>query len=92
MEAAFQVAEAHDAVFQIHIVEDSSEDAIAREATGMGVVEALDSIDALRPGTVLAHSIYLSDEDIQRIATGGDGVAHNLESNMKLWASPRRRR
>ena len=84
VEAAFQLAEDYNAVFQIHILEDSSEDATAREATGMGVVEALDSIGALRPGTVLAHSIYLSDGDMERIAAGGAGIAHNPESNMKL--------
>ena len=84
VEAAFRVADAHDAVFQIHVLEDASEDATAREATGMGVVEALDSIGALRPGTVLAHAIYLSDEDMGRIAAGGAGIAHNPQSNMKL--------
>ena len=84
MAAAFRLAEAHDAVFQIHVLEDSSEEATARKATGMGVVEALDSIGALRPGTVLAHSIYLSDEDMARIAAGGAGIAHNPQSNMKL--------
>ncbi len=35
-------------------------------------------------GTVLAHSIYLSDEDIERIAAGGAGVSHNPQSNLKL--------
>ena len=84
VEAAFRLAERFDAPFQIHAVEDPSEDVTAREMTGMGVVEALESIGALRPGTVLAHSIYLSDEDIGRIAAGGAGIAHNPQSNMKL--------
>lgn len=84
VEAAFQLAKAHDAVFQVHTLEDPSENATAREATGMGVVEALDSIGVLRPGTVLAHGIYLSDEDMERIAAGGAGIAHNPQSNMKL--------
>ncbi|MYH52811.1 MAG: amidohydrolase, partial [Gemmatimonadetes bacterium] len=84
VEAAFRLAEQYDAPFQIHTVEDPSEDVTAREQTGMGVVEALGSIGALRPGTVLAHSIYLSDEDIGRIAAGGAGIAHNPQSNMKL--------
>ena len=84
VEAAFQLAKVHDAVFQIHTLEDPSENATAREATGMGVVEALDSIGVLRPGTVLAHGIYLSDEDMERIAAGGAGIAHNPQSNMKL--------
>ena len=84
VEAAFQLAERYGAVFQIHTVEDPSEDATAREATGMGVVEALASIGALRSGTVLAHSVFLSDEDIGRIAAAGAGIAHNPQSNMKL--------
>ena len=84
VEAAFRLAEEYDAPFQIHAVEDPSEDVTAREQTGMGVVEALGSIGALRPGTVLAHSIYLSEADIQRIAASGAGIAHNPQSNMKL--------
>ena len=84
VEAAFRLAELYNAPFQIHAVEDPSEDVTAREVTGMGVIEALESIGALRPGTVLAHSIYLSDEDIERIAAGGAGIAHNPQSNMKL--------
>ena len=84
VEAAFRLAEQYDAPFQIHTVEDPSEDVTARELTGMGVIEALESIGALRPGTVLAHSIYMSDEDLGRIAAGGAGIAHNPQSNMKL--------
>ena len=83
-EAAFRLAEQYGAPFQIHTVEDPSEDVTARELTGMGVIEALESIGALRPGTVLAHSIYMSDEDLGRIAAGGAGIAHNPQSNMKL--------
>ncbi len=86
-EAAFRVAEEHGAVFQIHVAEASTENDQVRELTGMRVVEALDSIGVLRPGTVLAHSIYLTEEDIRRIAGGGAGVAHNPESNMKLAES-----
>ncbi len=87
VEAAFRVAVDHDAAFQIHVAESANENDQVRERTGMRVVETLDSIGALRPGTVLAHSVYLSGEDIARIAAGGAGVAHNPESNMKLGES-----
>ncbi len=82
--AAAELAIEYDAPFQIHTAEDASESATSTERTGMGVVEALESIGALRPGTVLAHSIYLSNEDIERIAAGGAGVSHNPQSNLKL--------
>ena len=82
--AAARLANEYGAPFQIHTDEDETEFAIASELTGMGVIEALESISALRPGTVLAHSIYLREGDIARIAAGGAGIAHNPESNMKL--------
>ena len=85
--AAARLAIDYGAPFQIHVDEDESEFAIASELTGMGVVEALESIGALRPGTVLAHSVYVTDQDIARIAAGGAGIAHNPQSNMKLGRS-----
>ena len=85
--AAVRLANEYGTPFQIHTSEDAGEFAAVSELTGMGVVEALESIGALRPGTVLAHSIYLSEEDVARIAAGGAGIAHNPESNMKLGIS-----
>ncbi len=85
--AAVRLANDHGAPFQIHTAEDAGESATVRGLTGMGVVEALESIGALRPGTVLAHSIHLSEEDIARVAASGAGIAHNPESNMKLGIS-----
>ena len=84
VERAVGLANERGAVFQIHAAEDASEDSLARATTGMGVVEALESVGALRPGTVLAHAVYLSDADIARVAAGGAGLAHNPQSNMKL--------
>ncbi len=85
--AAFELADRHDAVFQIHVLEDADENEEVRTITGMGVMEALESIGALRPGTVLAHAVHLSEEDVATAARTGVGVAHNPESNMKLGVS-----
>lgn len=82
--AAARLAADYGAVFQIHAAEDATEDAQSIEANGMGVVDALASAGALRRGTVLAHAVYLSPEDIATIAASGAGTAHNPESNMKL--------
>lgn len=84
VERAVRLANERGAVFQIHAAEDASEDSVARATTGMGVIEALESVGALRPGTVLAHAVYLSDADIARVAASGAGLAHNPQSNMKL--------
>ena len=82
--AAFELAERYGAPFQIHTLEDPTENAQSIERNGMGVIDALESIGALRPGTVLAHSVYLTDDEIARIAASGAGMAHNPQSNMKL--------
>ena len=84
IESAFRVAEKHKAVFQIHVLEDSTENTISREANGMDVIDALMSIGALRPGTILAHSVFISNDDIHHIAMKGAGIAHNPESNLHL--------
>jgi len=84
---ASDIAREHGAVFLIHAGESATEDDVSREQNGMPVIEALDSVGALRRGTVLAHGIYLSAEDIERIAASGAGIAHNPESNMKLGIS-----
>jgi len=81
---AATLAREYDTPFQIHTAEDATEDADARAETGMGVIDALASAGVLRPGTVLAHSIYLTDDDIEQIAASGAGIAHNPQSNMKL--------
>ncbi len=85
--AAFELADRYDAPFQIHVVEAEDEDARIEAAIGMKTIPALESIGALRPGVVLAHGTYLTEDDIARIAAGGAGVAHNPESNMKLGSS-----
>ena len=85
--AAFELADRYDAPFQIHVVEARDEDDRIEAAIGMRTIPALESIGALRPGTVLAHGTYLTDDDIARIAAGGAGVSHNPESNMKLGAA-----
>ncbi len=81
---AARIASENGAVFLIHAAEDSTEDSQSQAANGLAVIDALDSVGALRPGTVLAHGIYLSDDDLSTIGASGAGIAHNPESNMKL--------
>ncbi len=82
--AAVELANRYNAPFQIHTLEDTTENSTSMEQNGMGVIDALESIGALRPGTVLAHSVYLTDDEIAHLATTGAGLAHNPQSNMKM--------
>jgi 5-methylthioadenosine/S-adenosylhomocysteine deaminase len=68
---------------QIHAVEPREENDQLREKLGKGTIEALAGAGVLGPGTILHHSIWLSDADIETIARHGASTSHNPESNMK---------
>jgi 5-methylthioadenosine/S-adenosylhomocysteine deaminase len=76
-------ARARDALMHIHIAEAIQEDAPQRSAYG-SVPQLLDSIGFFGGRVVAAHSIHLSDTDIELFARHGVGVAHCPGSNAKL--------
>jgi len=67
-----------------HAAETADEDAYCREKFGVRPIEWLDEIGWLGPDVYLAHCVYLSDIDIERIAATKTGVAHCPCSNMRL--------
>jgi len=85
-EALTQVAEAaraRDALLLIHVAESTNEDVVQRESHG-SVPRLLASLGVLGGRVLAAHSIHLSDEDIEIFATHGVSVAHCPGSNAKL--------
>ena len=80
---AHAIARKHDVPFQIHAVEPPEENDQMIEKLGKRTIPALDDAGVLTPGVILHHAIWLSDDDIQRIAMSGASVSHNPESNMK---------
>jgi len=51
---------------------------------GKTPVKAFDEIGFLRSDVVIAHGIYLTDEDLEIIRNRGAAIAYNPVSNMKL--------
>jgi 5-methylthioadenosine/S-adenosylhomocysteine deaminase len=70
--------------FHIHAAENAGEVADVTSRFGRSPVELLDDYGLLRDGTVLAHAVVLSDDEIARIASTQTAVAHCPSSNMKL--------
>ena len=67
-----------------HIAEAQGEVAAVQDLYGCRPVQALERLGLLQSRTLLAHCIWLDDEDIRTIARTGAAVSHNPVSNMKL--------
>jgi 5-methylthioadenosine/S-adenosylhomocysteine deaminase len=73
-------------LFQIHAAETRWESEHIRTRHGMSPILLLDRAGVLDEHTLLAHCVWVDDEDIARIAQRRAKVSHNPESNMKLAA------
>ena len=70
-----------------HVYETKAQAAKARvlyAAQGGSMIRWLDEVGLLRPGTTLAHCVWLKPEEIAMLAGRSVSVAHNPVSNMKL--------
>ena len=69
----------------IHISETRKEvDDCMREHDGMSPVEYLDSLGVLGPDVIAAHTLWLSDNDVEILGKRGVTCVHNINSNLKL--------
>lgn len=84
MQALKGFATERDQVFHTHLAEGKSETLAVRKRTGYGEAEALFRYGILDEKTLLAHSIWLSDEELDLIYESGATVVHCPNTNMKL--------
>ncbi len=78
------LADRYHAPLNIHAAESPSEMKMVKEKYGLTTVTHLDRIGFLGPNVLLAHAIWLSDDEIVLLAAKGVGTAHCPASNMKL--------
>ena len=69
---------------QIHLAETREEVAELHARTGARPVERLEHFGLLSPNVVIAHGVWLDDDECRRLAQAGASIAHNVSSNMKL--------
>lgn len=82
--ATAELAERLDVPITIHVAETTAEEDVVRGAHGCGSVELLERLGVLERRVVAAHSVWLSDADLDRYAAHGVAVAHCPKSNAKL--------
>ncbi|MDD3034027.1 MAG: amidohydrolase [Bacteroidales bacterium] len=68
----------------IHISETESENRDSIKMHGLTPARYLDSLGALGPETLSAHSLWIDDEDIMIFAERGVKAIHNINSNLKI--------
>ncbi len=67
-----------------HISETKKEVDDCYAQHGMSPVEYLDKLGVLGPDVIAAHTLWLSEKDIQILAERGVTCVHNINSNLKL--------
>lgn len=76
-------ADRPDIPVQLHMAEMVSENEWAQKTHGMRPVQVVDQAGLLKPGLIAAHCLFVTDEDIARMAETDTRVAHNARSNAK---------
>lgn len=84
LRAARELADKHGALFCTHAAETRAEQTTVTDRYGRSVIRHLDALGLLDARTVLAHCVWLDDEEIEILARTGATVAHNPVSNLKL--------
>lgn len=79
-----QLADEYNMGIHIHVSETEKEINDLLDEKGLRPFEYLDKIGFLGPDVVAAHSVWLSDDEIEIIRKKGVKVSHNPCSNMKL--------
>lgn len=82
---AVDFARKHKLRIHIHVAETETEVADCRKAHGgLTPVEYLDSLGVLGPDVIAAHSLWLTDKDIEILGQRKVNCVHNINSNSKL--------
>ena len=86
LKRARALADRYGALLVIHAAESPSEMKTIRERYSLSSIAHLDGLGILGPRTLLAHAVWLSDEDIAIVKARDAGLAHCPQSNMKIAA------
>lgn len=78
------LAERHDLGIHTHLLESKVQATLAQRRYGRTMVQHLERLGLLSPRLSCAHTIWIEQEDIDRLAAAGTVVVHNPESNLKL--------
>jgi putative selenium metabolism protein SsnA len=82
MEEMVSAARAAGAPVHIHLAEDEHDERHSVESYGMRAALRLARAGALEEGDLVAHGVWLDDEEVALVRSSGAWLAHNPRSNM----------
>lgn len=84
LEQVAELSRERGVIVHTHASENTEEIAIVERETGMRNVEYLNDLGLAAPHVVLAHCVWLNDDEIEILRATGTHVAHCPSSNLKL--------
>lgn len=79
-----EFSEEHDLLIHLHVAETEGEVIDSENRFGLTPVRYLNKLGVLSPRLLIAHGVYVDEEEIGMLADHQVKVAHNPASNMKL--------
>lgn len=86
MVACDEMARKHGVPLHTHILETKTQQVTGPEFYGKTLIRYMHDIGVLNPGVTIAHSIWVTDEDMALMGDAGVSIANNVISNQKLGA------
>lgn len=83
LKKAYELAQEFDALYSLHVSEMDYEMTHFRETYGKTPIRFLYDLGVLGPGTVAAHCIHITDDDVRLLAETDTKVAHCIVANTK---------
>src|SRR5690606_25420004 len=86
LQAASELAKEWKVPFHTHIVETKIQGCTGPAMYGKTLVQHMKDLGVLHPGVTIAHSVWVTDQDIALMGEAGVSIVHNVISNQKLGA------
>lgn len=84
LEKVIKEAASNNAEIQMHLCETKFEVETVIKEHGMTPIQLMDKLGMFELGTIAAHCVHLTEEDMDIMAAKNVRVAHNPQSNLKL--------
>lgn len=86
MAACMDLAVDRRVPFHTHILETKTQAVTGHLLYGKSLIAYMHDLGLLKRNTTIAHSVWVSDDDMRLMGEAGVSVAHNAVSNLKLGA------